>query len=285
MEYFIVTDGLKQGPFDIVSMIRKIRNGQLLPDTLISDSPIGDPVAAMEYSNLREIFEEQAIIGDISIKEQVDITAITFKHLFSRAKEFLDTHSMGIPIAGGFILTIIVSAFMVRSLIPSEIGNTIAGSILGYFIFMLMQACYLRMVRMQPLSISYITSTLKRYGVSMLGASAIIGVLAFAIPAMVSAVSMPLAIILLFIPGTIITFLTYFAALLIVYRGFSPVQAITGSAAFLKKLGSDNVVTIYTLILINYIAAAPIILLLVTLPLTVAVLNEIYDDNYSALQS
>ena len=62
-------------------------------------------------------------------------------------------------------------------------------------------------------------------------------------------------------------------------------QGISSSAAFLKKLGGDNIVTIYTLILINYIAAAPIIFLLITLPLTVAVLNEVYDDNYSAMQS
>jgi len=67
MEYYILVDGAKQGPFDIVSMIRKIRNGQLLPDTMISDSPISDPVAALEYSNLREIFEEQAVIGDMQV--------------------------------------------------------------------------------------------------------------------------------------------------------------------------------------------------------------------------
>lgn len=284
MEYFIVVDGIKKGPFDIVSMIRKIRNGQLLPDTMIADSPISDPIAAMEFTNLREIFEEQAIIGDISIKDKFDVTPITLKHLASRAKEFIDTHNMGIPIAGGFILVIIMAIFMIKSLIPSDIAYKIVGSIIGYFIFMLMQASYLRMVRMQPLSLGYIISTLKRYSVPMLGVSAIIGSIALAIPAIAFEISMPLAIILIFIPGTLVVCFTYFSALLIIDRGFSAMQAISASASFLKKLGGDNIITIYTLILINYIAAPLIILLLLTLPLTVAVLNEIYDDNYSALQ-
>ena len=285
MEYFIVVEGAKQGPFDIVSMIRKIRNGQLLPDSLITDTAIGDPVPAMEFSNLREVFEEQAVIGNTENTQPVHTTSITFKSLFERAKDFLDSHSMGIPIAGGFILTIIIAAFAIKSLIPIDLVHPLIASIIGYFIFMLMQASYLRMVRMQPLSIGYIISTLKRYGVSMFVVSIIVGITAFGIPAIASSFSVPLAIILLFIPGTLITCFTYFAALLIIDRGFSPMQGISSSAAFLKKLGGDNIVTIYTLILINYIAAAPIIFLLITLPLTVAVLNEVYDDNYSAMQS
>ena len=108
---------------------------------------------------------------------------------------------------------------------------------------------------------------------------------AFSIPAFTSVFSIPLAVALLFIPGTLVVCFTYFAGLLIVDRGFSTLQSIKGSAGFLKKLGGDNTVTIYTLILINYIAAAPLILLLVTLPLTVAALNEIYDEHYSALQT
>jgi len=211
----------------------------------------------------------------------VEKAHITFKSLIERAKDFLETHSLGIPIAGGFILGIIVAIFLMQSLIPIDIGFKIAAGVFGYFIFMLMQVSYMRMVRMQPLSIGFITSTIKRYGLSMLGASAIIATIAFSIPAMLGNLSMPLAIILLFIPGTLVVCFTYYAPILIVDRGFSAIQAVTGSAAFLKKLGADNIVTIYTLILINYIAAAPIILLLVTLPVTVAVLNEIYDDHYS----
>src|SRR5262245_8556656 len=58
MEYYIVDEHKLLGPYDLVSVVRKIRNGSVLHNTGIKTLPDGDTTRAIQVPELQTAFHE-----------------------------------------------------------------------------------------------------------------------------------------------------------------------------------------------------------------------------------
>lgn len=56
-EYYIINNNEKTGPFDIITMIKKIKNGSVREETLIAD-PNGITRKAIEFDDLADLINE-----------------------------------------------------------------------------------------------------------------------------------------------------------------------------------------------------------------------------------
>lgn len=277
-EYFIEYERQHYGPYDLISMIRKVRNGQVTRETVIICEEIETPTPAGEIPVFSEVFHELEREGN----EEMNAPRLHlgFAPLVKSALEVLMTNLSLCVYTGVFLLAVIMVAFALYSISGNGVVTALLGSIAGYFFFALYQMAVLRKTRMQLLTGAFFISMCKRFGLQLLIVSALAGACVFALPILLAQVMGPVMLALILLPGSLLMLALFYAPILVADRGVSAAEAIRGSIGALKSLGSDNFIVIYMLLVMNYIAACLFMIpLLITLPMTVAAFCELYDDH------
>lgn len=276
-EYFIEYESQQYGPYDMMSMIRKIRNGQITRETVLYEAGEETPVRASDVAKFYEVFIE--LDQEIQEDGQDNRLSLSFKRLFRGAWDLLMMNLVTSVYTGALLLFVVVLGFIAYTAVGGLVGAFL-GSILGYFLFGLYQLAILRKTRMQLVTGHFFIALVKRSGLQLLIVSAIAGSLIFAIPLLLSQLLGPLAMALILIPGSVIMLTLFYAPILVADRGIGATEAIRGSMSAIKSLGGDNFITIYMFFLMNYIGASILLVpLLFTLPMTVAAFCELYDDH------
>ena len=104
MEYYVVIEGQKQGPYDILSMIKKIKNGSVTAETLISDNDKAAFRPAADFEEIKSLLkQEKADIQHSQRKVTLSLKDVLAEgvELWSR-KVIQYTFGAGLVLAIGF---------------------------------------------------------------------------------------------------------------------------------------------------------------------------------------
>ncbi len=278
MEYYIYKENHCLGPYDMVSMVRKIRNGHLPPEGRIGYSRADTPKPAIEFSEFYPIFEE--IRNETFEAEQESIPVQELGAMFKDGLEFYKLHIEMSAVTGLFLLLAAGGVWGLSLALSGPLAG-FAGSLWGYLLLAFYQTVVLRKSRMQLYTMSHFRQTLRRSGFRLLWLSLFIGPVTFGLPAILFSSLGPLALIWVLFPGSLLLMLFFFTPLLVVDRGFSVSSALNHSFRQARMLGVNNFSVLYVLLLVNFIGAPLMALpLLFTLPITISAMCVFYDEYF-----
>ncbi len=282
MDYYVEVDGRKQGPFDTMALIRKIRGGRLKRMDVIWLGWDGERVSAIDINGFLEIFDEY---DEEAFKQEMKPTAqrvYGVKELLVGGVDFL-TQNLIVLVFTGVFFVLGLGGGALLSAIPL-VGGLFAGFWL-YGVFSLYQVSMLRKSRMQLVTPEFLIAVVKRFGLQLMGASVVIGGLLFGLPALLATFTgQPALLFLMLLPGSVMWMFFCFAPLLIVDRGMKGIPALGYSFNMVRQMG-PNMLTIYTILLVNYIAAPTGILLVLSLPVTMVAMCELYDSFFNQFEA
>ena len=273
------------GPYDMMAVIRKIRNGVIGEDTLVSFYPDEEPAPASAIPEVLALIEEEKQSGI----QPAAVAAPTaprvfgggrpqknlFKLLSGPGLDFL-RNSMNAAIYSGvfIVLWLIIGASLIYG---GSVMSALIGIILCYFLMGGYLFGVLRYVRGNPVNpgevIRQMKATLPHMGI----VSLIVGMLM--LPGLVLVlkvltgdnivISLPIMFLTLLV---VMTFFA-FAPLLIIDRGMDFWDAITVSSKIVRS--NNNIGIVFGLIAINFIL---FFLMPIIFPMTMGVLVELYDE-------
>lgn len=277
--YYIIENNIHHGPFDMVAMMKKIRMGNVLPDTSLCNSKDPDTVfQANQIPQFASYFDELAE-NDYSNPFD-EVLKFSTKQSIIDGWQFILDNQLSVAFAGvllicGVILNIIFA--------PAGIIGSIISSALLFVLF----TCYLiylqRINRGQVFDGAYIVSKIKPNILSVLTCGFIIffpiglGVgLLMEDNNLLSLIGVTIMVIF----GIPMLSLFIFAPMLIVDRNISFIDALSISLKACKNKTKGDIFTIiFTLMFLNYIGAMVFLIpLLFTMPITLSAICNIYDE-------
>lgn len=266
MQLYILENGSKDGPFDLITMIKKIRNHSVTAETMVFDEKNETPVPAGQHRKLQEVFRE--LEQETRTPHFSQGATYSFGKVMSVGWQFLQTNPVISLFTGVFLLTVIVMATLMHLLLPEPLR------VLGYFVmivltFYLLSAYMMALLRMshgQPVDILKILGRVGWYSQSLLVAASIVALLTL------------VGMVLLAIPGLFVLTIYIFTPLLIIEGDMEFWDAMEASRKAIMSRGTDMLGIIFGLVVINFISAMLIIPLLISLPITFGALCELYDE-------
>ncbi|PIR33896.1 MAG: hypothetical protein COV36_01880 [Alphaproteobacteria bacterium CG11_big_fil_rev_8_21_14_0_20_44_7] len=286
MDYYVVINGQKQGPFDIIAIIKKVKTRQIAPDTLVADAANGNFMPATSFPEIATLLEEQVGINKASQMKE--------KRVLRLRKVLADGVDLWVRNVIGFTVgfaTILIVAFALNGGLKKiqifadypSIGNYII-SLLATTLYLLFFGYILNAKRSKAFSFEQTFIEVKK-GLIPLGIlSAIFSLytIAFGVNQLVGLVSV---VVLLFVV-TMFSFVPF----LIVDTSLGLGGAAKQSLKKVMGMGADNFGVILALIAINLVVAlAPAFIdknffifgLFLSMPITVSSLAYIYDELFA----
>jgi hypothetical protein len=169
-------------------------------------------------------------------------------------------------ITGIFLIAVTIAAIILSN-IP------MVGYILGFIASFIAFSCYqytiLQMSHGRPITLNDVINKSKPH------------LLQLALAAIVLAVPIILGMILLIAPGLLILSIYIFTPILIMERGCSFWVAMEKSRMKTMNMGANNFGALFALVVVNFFAGLLLLPLLISLPVTMASISEIFDREFS----
>lgn len=278
MRFYVKNDTAQDGPFDLLTMVRRIRNGSITATALVLEEKDEAAVPAGEHPELVGFFREVEVEG-LRIESPKSAPALGFFSAFKRGLRFLVANQFsavyGIaPLGGALLILMLLTAILPDFAAPLSalIAWIFLHFSLGILIFV-----FLRMHRGQTLDIASLIPFLRRNLTALIFCAALVGVfsavggLLFVVPGMLS--------LALTVPGVIILGLYSFAPLLIIERNQHFWEAMETSRKTVLAQGRPLFEVVFGFALINVLAGGLYGLpLALALPVTFGALAEIFDE-------
>lgn len=262
--YYIYKDEKKQGPYDLVSLIKKIRNGSLGADMLVA-SDMMEPIPADQVPELAEFFKSSSR-HDENDHHIHGIRQLTLGKALHAGVYFLQNNQQSAIYTGAFLLGAILFGALSWKLGLGIFGQIIA-SIVSYTLFSIYMLCILRLTRGQTIEPSFIRSRTTSLIVPLLIVSAIISLMTM------------IGLAMLVIPGLFIMTLYIFTPLLVLDKGMDFWDAMETSRRAVLQGGTDLIGILFAMVVIIFVSGLCFILpLLVVLPIAISAISEIYDE-------
>ncbi len=262
-QFYICREGAREGPFDLLAMLRKIRGGMLPPSSLIARSEHEPPVAAAEIPALMHFFQEVR-------REQQEQSAPSLKkaltHQIENAVQMVMAEPGLCAIAGGIVLVTFMVSFIFYTVLGG-IGAFVSGCFTLFFLQNLFIAVTLRLNRGQRLSASYLQATL----------TPALGALTLGSLLMAPVVAAGLA--LFAIPGLFIMSLLSFFPLAAVDRGLGTLPALRASILQVRSATTRQRRVLFIMHCFYLCSAALILPIPFLLPVYAVVLADLYDHS------
>ena len=279
MSYYIIHNGEKSGPFDLVSMIKKVRNGSVTADTELADKN-GIIRKASEHEELAEMFLTAQSNNTPAFKDI--ISELELRRSLTIGFKIMMQNQMSIAYSAALVSITLILGYGMAYLGLGLFGFTLT-FILGYIFYAAYLVYMLRIVRGQHVNVSYVFSKV----FSNTRALIIVGIIAttcFSIGAALITSDSGVALLFPFIVilGLVVwTFLT-FSPLLITEGSLSYQRGMGLSANRITRLDLDDIGIIFALTVINFVATILLIApMIFTLPITSAAICNIYEDLYT----
>lgn len=287
-EYHVIQGSNISGPYDLVTIVKKIRNGTITGDTLVHRNDIQDPQPARNWEELKEFLVD----NQGSAKEYVgNAKRLHLMELLKNGLNFLQHNPMSAIYSTIVVIIVAILAWLVNTSLPEEIRTFCEIPLIIFLYFLL--SCYLmlvsRMTRGQPADIEQLFTKINKaerawarlLHVSLLVSfPVIIGILLFVYfdELLISL----LGLFIIIVPGIYTITVYSFAPLLIVEQGYGTWKAMETSRSAILKGGADNFSVYFSLNAINFIAGLLLLLpLVLTLPVTTSAICECYDELFS----
>lgn len=264
MYYIVDQQNEKLGPFDLVSMMNKIRTGRVREDTLVNVNGHERPQPAMEVETLAEFFQslhEQE-------EEEIDVFQREYdlKQTFISGIEFLKSNQSSYLYTGLYLVACILCFLGLKSL--SLLGY-FATAVLSYVMLAAYMMVIIRVANGQAIDMTGIMTRLTRRFSSL------------ALAAVFLAVVGGIGAIFLIAPGLLVLTFYVFTPLLILDKGMGFWESLELSRKTVLSMGSHNLGVLLALMVANFLGGVFFVFpLLFTLPLTVSALVEIYEDSF-----
>jgi hypothetical protein len=260
--YYINSAGKKDGPHDLVSMMRRIRAGKILPETMVcrEGSELA-PAYSAEY--LSSFFNNpvEDIRHELSASHQVPILKT-----FSKGWHFTMDHQGMAVFAGGILLV----SWLFGVLMHETLHATGSGAIGSWMMFVFLQSCFfsiaLRVYRGQKTDLNFLEHTFA----PILGKLAFVSVFfSFLVLA-----TLPLLII----PGVITMLILIYIPMFILDFDSDVSKTISSIISLLRRLDKSALLRLASLILFYMVCIALIIPIPIIMPIIAGGLCSIYED-------
>lgn len=281
MDYYVIINGQKQGPYDILGFIKKVKNGLITESSQVSTHEEGPFRPASEIEELKTIINSEANAKQISGKDSIALDAVLNEgaDLWTRrVAEY--TIFFGLIVVAGFSFSSVLRGgariFSDYPFIPTYFSGVLTLTLTGLY-------CYyvLMTKRSQDPDTKEIKSLIKVAVGNLIVYSAIISLatLPVGVNKLVTIISVTAAAIVLT--------LTIFVPFLIVDHRMSLKRSVKVSLETFLGLKANIKLALLVIVLVNIGAIFlpgllnNVIFLLgivITLPVSLAILANIYDQ-------
>jgi hypothetical protein len=285
-EFYIISAKGRAGPYDLVAVVRKIRNGSLTSNTQLQLGDSAQTKPACEWPELAEFFGEKKDERP-AVAERAAATR-TLSTALQSGMHFLQRNQYSTVYAGLLVMLIILIAAFVNFGLPAGLHAFcfMACFVLGHFLVSCYMLSVLRMARGQPIDAAYMQSKIGPALGSLMIASLFVCVPAIFGLALLTS-SLPVAVLLiglliLVVPGLFTLSLYAYTPLLILDKGCDFWEGMEMSRKAVLKGGMEQSGIIYALFVINFLAGLCVFFpMALTLPITMGALADMYDEVFS----
>ncbi len=264
-QYYIDNSGEKDGPHDLVTVMRRIRAQKIGPETgiYIDDAPT--PIPASQLPDTALFFSRDHHVSEPAALKHVPIPALRLTNLLREGWRFTAENSIMTVFAGGMLLlTILIATGM-----TSAMGE-VPGGMLSWLVFIMFHyvylVCAMRMYRGQPFSVKFWNEQL----------SPILSMLLFA--AIVIGLMMIGGFMLLVIPGILVAVYYAFVPYFIMDRKMSLIEAMSASRLLVQKHRGRYQLNIAALIMMHIGCVLLIVPIPLSLPMFAAALSRFFEE-------
>lgn len=277
MEYYIKATEKADGPYDLLAIMRKVRNGLVTEETPLATSLFEEPKPAGSYKELADFFAEagepQHNAAPTAPRGPRSITS-----LLASGTEFLK-NNFGAAIYSGLFMIgwVIIGILFVGKggVIMPLLGIGLSYFLLGGYFYGI-----IRMVRGNPVTPGIIVAKMGTTATNMGVVSVVVAVLM--LPPVVLTALLGEAMLYLTLPVLFIFLLSIFTVfsfspLLITQKGLDFWDAMRGSLRVITMNKGQNLGNVFGLMALNFLFcfAMPVIF-----PITMAALVELYDEYF-----
>lgn len=259
--YYVSETKEKDGPHDLVTMMRRIRSGIVTPDTMVYNE-YGEQVPAHDIQELSPFFNNPTQ----NLRSELESSfRISIPEFFSLGWNFISTNYDIMVFAG---ITIVLPVLL--GLLLSVFLGNIAASAAGLMLFLILQAYFfavsLRVYRAQKVDIDFIEKMLspivwKIFGLAIIFSAAI-----------------PLLGALLVVPGIIATFIFILASLIIYDNHYDIGKAISYAFSLSKKINPSSRMNLYFITFLYIVSIILIFPIPLMLPIFAGGICSVYED-------
>lgn len=278
MNYYIDYDGNPVGPFDLLGIIRKIRNGSLEKGHSVLSDKQETPKPAYQHPELYDIFVEQDRFEKEHEGEYDKVKSLG--GLLKNSFNFLidDQNSL---ILTGLLLLVMGGISTALAKGAPLVAASLLAPFLSYLCFQVFLICMLRLSRVQLLSFRYVGNTLKKHWPALLLAALPPSLFALTLPwlstailghagwGLVGVIGLPVMAYFLCIP------------LIITDRNLGFKEAFAVNHKTIKSLGLNGFMILIGLLVLIAISLPLIILALFAVPISILALCELYDGHFN----
>ncbi len=263
MQFYVKYGDVQDGPFDLVTMIRKIRNKELSQDVLVMEANDSHAVAARQHPKLQSFFEE---LENGNLKNDMMPSSDRGVAGLLRNALLLFQHNPNLAIYSSWVIFITLLFGLLVGMLASD---TIA-IFMSWWCFNFLNGAMLLVAKQVESGDSIsVKSIIVKYMANLRA------ILAYSV--MISLLSVVGGLFLL-IPGLIVITLTIFAPLLILEEGYGCWQAMQASKNYLLRHDRKMAEMVFILVAVNFVAGAAFLLpLAMVMPITYAAIIEIYQ--------
>lgn len=279
MEYYIKEGEKPDGPYDMMAIIRKVRNGTVTEDTPIAASIFEEPKPAAEYPELKDFFnEDREHLQSIASLGAGPRRARNLRGLLRVGSDFLRQNHTAAVFSGLFMIgwLFVAMIFMFHNnIVLSLVGIACSYFLMGGYLYGI-----LRFARGNPVTGGLIFGKMKETAVNMLVISVVVSMVM--LPGVVLTnmlgqemliFSLPILFIFLLV---VLTFLA-FAPLLVTEKKRDFWDAMLGSMRVVTMNNGQYLGIIFALVALNFILLP---LMPVVLPITMGALVDLFDEHF-----
>lgn len=270
---YIASGERMEGPYDLLSLTRKIKNGQLTRSSLVVQESSGTPFPADQDPVLREILDEVEHLRNAPVPE-ID-SGIS---LFGALRSGWDVFQLNpmTALTTGIFGVIGLIGVLIFSSVSTGVVQGVFCAFWCYLTFNIYLITLSRKSRMQILHGDFYRWLLKKWK-ALLPATLIGCALPGFLPAILYPFLSDIAVILVFIPGALWTAYFLYLPLIITDRGVGVREALSINTAKMRQAGVDYYSIVLGLVATNIILP----ILPITMPLTLGAACDIYDRVYN----
>lgn len=277
MEYYIKDTEKPDGPYDLMAIIRKVRNGAVKEDTLLAESLFEEPKPASQYKELQDFFNEERDELQ-SIAAAGPRRARSLGALLRSGTDFLKQNHFVAVYSGLFMIAwlLLAMVFMFKhSVVMALVGIALCYFLMGGYLYGI-----LRYVHGNPVTPGLVIGRMAQTAVNMAVVSCVVA--AVMLPGVLLSVSMGPGMLvvsmpILFIFLLLVMTLLAFAPLLITSKGRDFWDAMLGSLRVVTANKGQHLGNVFALVAMNFILLP---LMPVVLPITMGALAELYDEHF-----
>lgn len=249
----------------MVSLVRKVKNGTFLPDTPVTNTPDAEPIPAERIPELRELFLAQQEAKDAPSLHAP--SRYNINNSMRNGWAFVQANQVAIIYSGVFLILSVLASALVSRL---PVLSFLLSFTFTYFFFAGYFYIILKLTRGQVFEFSDIMGVISKNPGKLL------------LAAFVTSIPFGIGTILLIVPGLVILSLYIFTPLLICEKEMGFWEAMEGSRKKTLSMGAHNIGTLLGLMIINFLAILCFLVpVLVTLPMTLHAIAEMYDEQFS----